>query len=603
MTIDTGQRIESDDLSIGDVFKDFYAVPDYQREYVWSDEEVEQLLVDINTEFSSNGSQPSEYFIGSIVVTPNDEGTYDLIDGQQRVTTLFILLCAIRDRLRELEGEEPDHLKKMIRDSDLDDRGRDVYRYRVDLQYEDATGILQKIGASEESESGQPATRSVENILDALKFCRSFLESEFGDSADQVRIFYSYLHRQVKLIRVITRSVAHALKVFETINDRGVGLDSMDLLKNLMFMSATRDQFDKLKEEWKKLIDLLHGKEKPLRFLRYFIFATYDVDRLREDQIYSWFVSNASLCGYDDDPVGFVQELHGAAAAYVRFVDGLDVTGKENRYLQNLRRLSGAARQHLILLLAGSHLDPDRFLILTREIENLFFAYIITREPTREFEGRFAQWALELRQIRDDANAFGEFIANRMAASRRALAQRFHLAFAEFAQGMTQQYRLRYVLGKLTQFADEQAWGAEQHADLSTYTQSKVEVEHILPQNPSTLVLNDFDKPDEYTDYVGRLGNLCLLEKTINASVGNGLFKEKQAAYRQSGFLLTKSLGERVQVGSNTAVDRVARRLPAFETWSSKDIAARQRFLAELASEVWDVPIPEGGVMETPAGP
>lgn len=593
MTDALGQRIDSHDLAIGDLFKDFYVVPDYQREYVWGDDEVEQLLVDINTEFSSDGKTPSEYFIGSIVVTNNDQGTFDLIDGQQRVTTIFILLCAIRDRLIELESAEPVHLQQMIRDSDIDSQGRDVFRYRVDLQYEDATDILQQIAASGGPDVAEPKTRSVENILDALRFCRTFLEAEFGESADEVRTFYGYIHKRVKLIRVKTKSVAHALKVFETINDRGVGLDSMDLLKNLMFMRASRDQFDKLKVEWKRLIDLLHGKEKPLRFLRYFIFATYNVDRLKEDQIYSWFVDNASVCGYDEDPVGFVQELHGAADAYVHFVDGLDLTGGTNRYLQNLKRLSGAARQHLILLLAGTHLSRDNFTRLTEEIENLFFAYIATREPTKEFERRFAQWAPELRETPNRPEAVEAFLEKRLVASRSALAHRFNLALKEFAQGMTQQYRLRYVLAKLTQRLDEEAWGAEQHADLSTYIQSKVEIEHILPQKPSEVVRSEFDKPERYDEYVVMLGNLCLLEKSINASVGNGRFVDKQSAYRQSGFLLTKSLGGPVKVGSNTAIDRVAKRLPRFESWSTSDIEKRQAMLTRLAHEVWDVPLPE----------
>ena len=101
------QSIQAHDLNIANVFQAFYTVPDYQREYVWQTEQVEQLLSDINAEVSgSNVTTAPEYFIGSIVVCPGDGGVLELIDGQQRMTTLFLVLCAIRDRICEL-GQTP----------------------------------------------------------------------------------------------------------------------------------------------------------------------------------------------------------------------------------------------------------------------------------------------------------------------------------------------------------------------------------------------------------------------------------------------------------------------------------------------------------------
>ena len=98
------QTIRSDDLTLEDVFKDFYVVPSFQREYVWEGEQVEQLLQDIYDEFSENG-QGSEYFIGSFVVCPGEDGVYELIDGQQRMTTAYLFLCAVRDHLAAIPAE------------------------------------------------------------------------------------------------------------------------------------------------------------------------------------------------------------------------------------------------------------------------------------------------------------------------------------------------------------------------------------------------------------------------------------------------------------------------------------------------------------------
>jgi uncharacterized protein with ParB-like and HNH nuclease domain len=99
--------------------------------------------------------------------------------------------------------------------------------------------------------------------------------------------------------------MAQAMTVFATINNRGVGLDAMDLLKNLMFMQVKDKEFNRLKNKWKKMIDILfEADERPLRFLRYFILARYDAgERLREDGIYEWFSENKDKCGYSKKPI------------------------------------------------------------------------------------------------------------------------------------------------------------------------------------------------------------------------------------------------------------------------------------------------------------
>ena len=90
----TEQTIQSQDIKVADVFQAFYTVPDYQREYVWKTEQVEQLLSDINAELAGNdATKAPEYFIGSIVVCPGSHGVLELIDGQQRMTTLFQCFC------------------------------------------------------------------------------------------------------------------------------------------------------------------------------------------------------------------------------------------------------------------------------------------------------------------------------------------------------------------------------------------------------------------------------------------------------------------------------------------------------------------------------
>lgn len=597
MTSKILQSVQSEDLVLGEVFNSFYVVPSYQREYVWGQVEVEQLLQDIYGEFASDPADSnSEYFIGSIIVFSRPSGVFELIDGQQRMTTALLILCAIRDHIENLTGRQGiAALPAQIAAPDIDASGRDVHRYRVELHYDDSRGVLEAIASGTFKETDLPApTRSVKNIITSYQTIREFLKTEFGTDDTSVKRYYAYLMKNVKLVRIRTVSVAHALKVFETVNDRGVGLDSMDLLKNLMFMHTQSKDFDNLTEKWKFVIDtLFHAGEKPLRFLRYFVLAHYEVDRIREDEIYDWFVENEAVCGYRANSVGFVAELVAAARAYSRFIHGLDPTGKPNRYLKNIQFMASNARQHFIILLAARHLAPALFTELCRHIENLMFAYLITRESMRDFEGRFSMWARELRQIRNHEDLLASIDAHVIPA-KRELSDRFELAFRELGETAIQKYRMRYILGKLSQFVNENAYGHSRgDADLANFINKRVDIEHILPKSPHRAHDHPFDRPDQIELYVQRLGNLALLEKSINASIQNEPYSVKRKAYRQSQFLLTKALGERISVGMITAIDRAAEDLEYFDVWDSHAIDRRQEMLLRLARRVWEIPTAE----------
>jgi len=283
MSQNNNLKIESQDVTIENLYKDFYAVPDFQREYVWEREQVEKMLQDVNDEFFDEHGQPSqgpEYFLGSIVVCKADDGTFSLIDGQQRMTTIYLVLCAIRELLKEL-GETPNQtLINQIHAAFTNDKGNEEFRQRLVLQYEDSKGILKRIVEdAKNADIGITKTTSVVRILSAFRDIVEFLRVNFDGSSQKLRQFYATFTKHVKLIRIVTPSLANALKVFETINDRGVGLNAMDLLKNLLFMKTSRNDYPALKQKWKTLIDSLdQSGEKPLRFLRYYIMAHYTLD-------------------------------------------------------------------------------------------------------------------------------------------------------------------------------------------------------------------------------------------------------------------------------------------------------------------------------------
>ncbi len=586
----TIQRIQSEDCSVAGLFQSFYAVPDYQREYVWDTDQVEQLLKDVREEMGDGAAQDApEYFIGSIVVCPGHDGILDLIDGQQRMTTLYITLCALRDRLAELGAPPSSVLNAQIADAAVDVSGEERRRYRLDLQYEDSGDALTRLADGKTIDA--PSTHSMRNMQNAHHVVTRFLVSEFGPDVAAVRKFYGYLTNKVKLIRIQTEDVAKALKIFETINDRGVGLNSMDLLKNLLFMKTPKGQFDRLKDTWKELQDTIFRMgEKPLRFLRYFIFSRYDVELLREDEIYGWFSKNDGLVGYSRDPIGFAKELVSAARAYERFREGKNEKGERNRFLDNIRLLGGqAARQHLILLLAGRHLGSALFDRLAAEVENLFFCYVITREPTRDFERNFAKWATELRTIKTEEE-LAAFIMARFDKTKADLSNRFDDAMGRLALRSLQMYRFQYVLAKLTQQVDLLAYGETEGTRwLGNYVSGGYEIEHVFPQTPSAEAAAEFG-PVSDPEVVQRLGNLVLVEKSINTSLGNRPYREKRPVYQQSKLLLTRALSERPKVGANTRIDRAVASIEPYASWNEASLHERQRSLVTLSRAVWGLP-------------
>lgn len=601
---ETSVKIESHDLSIESLYKDFYTVPDFQREYVWQREQVEKLLQDIYDEFYDEERQlikGPEYFLGSIVVCEGDDDTFQLIDGQQRMTTIYLVFCSIRDLLIEMNEAPNKPLEAQIAFVAIDDDGEEIFRDRLVLQYEDSKGILEQIVKNPgQLDNISDKTTSVERIRSAYQDIKGFLRvtldcntSRPKRSAKRLKRFYATFTKRVKLIRIKTPSLTNALKVFETVNDRGVGLNAMDLLKNLLFMKTPSSDYPKLKERWKKLIDTLDScGEKPLRFLRYYIMSHFELDSkrpLREDDIYDWFVKNTAITGLADNPLAFLKVLIECAEAWSNFSAAKDVQGTVNPYLKNLGMLSGVARQHYILLLAGRHLSPNLFSKLCRNIENFFFCYTIAREPTKVFERNFAQWSKDLRQSQSEEDLDG-FLEQRFVTDMTRLSPTFDFAFEELKQSRIQIYRMRYILAKLTQYVERQAWNNPAHKSLEQYIASAVDIEHILPQNPTVLVRDAFDKKGQYDEYVEKLGNLTLLEKTINISVSNEAYDKKLPGYRQSAFLLTKSLAEKPQVGVNTRLNRAVKNLQAFAEWDSKSIESRQKMLAALAKSVWSIP-------------
>ena len=601
-------RIENHKYSIEEAFREcFYIVPDYQREYVWTDKEVHQLLEDIGEQIDVGTTR--EYFIGTVLVSPTDQKNhYEVIDGQQRLTTFFLLLCALRHLLQQ--EPEAQHLNRLISDSYTGSTGI-VTRLKLDPRYESAAEVMAKVVEingdpmavrAGVQASGIASFGSLENLINAYSTLYRYLKDNYDDAA-KLKKYWFYLATNVVFIQIST-DVSSALKIFETINERGVGLNPMDLLKNLLFTQVKQAQFTQLKDEWKKITKPLEKqKEKPLRFLRYFLMANYVIKNergdavVREDEIYDWFIAkdNAALCDYAGKPFEFVRKVIRNVEHYLAFANGLGNDGKPSLAMDSLKRLAGGAFSlHFVLLLAAANFPKPLFDHFVAQLESFLFYYIFTKTPTKDLERSFSQWADELRAIAETTDPVKQkvqlnlFVADRFEKNMGGKSQELADALKRFTLYSMQQYRTRYLLARLTQHVEMAFSGLKVPGSLEPFT--NLEIEHILPNKPEDDLRNKWANENQgmvYDDYKNRLGNLTLLEKPINIVAGNDSYTAKQVEYSKSGNYLTRSLVALTDVGQNTSISRINAKLAAFPAWNAVTIEKRHAMLIALAQDVW----------------
>jgi hypothetical protein len=602
-------RIENHKYSIEEAFREcFYIVPDYQREYVWTDKEVHQLLEDINEQIDAGSAR--EYFIGTVLVSPTDQKNhYEVIDGQQRLTTFFLLLCALKN---VFQGEpQRQTVSGLISTSYTDSDGETRTSLKLEPRYESAGEVMAKLVELDTDPqavragiqaAGIASFGSLENLVNAYGTLHRYLKDNYDD-ASKLKKYWGYLANNVVFIQIST-DVSSALKIFETINERGVGLNPMDLLKNLLFTQVKQTQFTQLKDEWKKITKPLEKeKEKPLRFLRYFLMANYIIKNergdavVREDEIYDWFVDkdNAALCDYANKPFEFVRKVIRSVEHYLAFGNGLGNDGKPSLAMDSLKRLAGGAFSlHYVLLLAAAALPKPLFDHFVAQLESFLFYYIFTKTPTKDLERNFSVWADELRAIAAVTDpvkqrvALNVFVADRFESNMAAKSPELSDALKRFSLYTMQQYRTRYLLARLTQHVDMAFSGVKSPGSLEPYT--NLEIEHILPDTPTAALRGKWatENPGAaYDDYKNRLGNLTLLEKPINIVAGNDFYATKQTEYRKSSNYLTRSLVELTSVGQNTSISRINEKLEAFPSWDAASIEKRHGMLMALARDVW----------------
>ncbi len=541
-----------------------YKVPMFQRDYSWEQEHWDDLWQDIVALTSPGGEQG--HYMGYLVLQSSDEKHYDIIDGQQRMTTLSLIILAVLKNLRRLVdmGIEPDDNKRreekfretyigfldpvtLITRSKLTlNRNNDQYyqSYLVPLE----TLPKRNLKASEHllRKAFEWFDRRIRERFDSSKSGKE--HAQFVD-AMSVRLFFTVISVTDEL---------NAFKVFETLNSRGVRLSSTDLLKNHLFSIVHRNggnstEFSTLEDWWEQIVGKL-GSESVPDFLRIHWNSRNPITRQTE-----LFKAIREHVLNKEHVFALVRSLDKDADLYAALGDPNDSiwNSEQSKYIGEMARFN-VRQQYSLLLAARRILDDKGFVRVLRACSIIAFRYNIIGNLAPNEQERLYN-SISLRMTKGDLESPSDII--------RALEpvypndSQFSASFAD-KQFKTTSSRNKQIVKYILSEIEQQITG-------NSYDMSddKYSIEHILPEHSDEEWASFSDEQIE--QFIYRIGNLTILDTSVNRRLRNQ-FSEKRVVYKDSSFSITREIATQ-------------------HDWSPEKIKARQLRLAKIATSIWKI--------------
>ena len=537
-----------------------FVIPVFQREYRWREENCTQLWKDI----VQVGSDPAraEHFVGSVVyiATPDNAAGFTrwlLIDGQQRITTLTLLLTALRDHIRETgwTGPEDGPTWKKIDAYFLRNTEEEGAReLKLHLRRHDDATLSALVTGTD-----LPDTPSA-NVLENYELFRELL----WDADPEV--VYNGINRLVLVDVTLERGKDDPQLIFESLNSTGVDLSTSDLIRNFILMSLDeKDQTRLHTQYWGRIDDLFRDNDRVFAsFIRDYLALRAKPAKLpRADRVYTAFRKEFMGVGTDLDRLeNLLEDLLRRARQYAAFTIGSG-TDDRSRAFAHLRHLGDVPAILIMRLLEAQEtrnsLSETELLEAVRLIESYMLRRAVIGAQSKGYGLEFAKVAYRI----DDAKP--------LASLRAALAgMPAAYAFpedAEFERALTEenlyQKRVRFHVLDALENRDR-----NEKVDTAGFS-----IEHVMPQNRNLhedwrRMLGENWQEVQKT-WLHRLGNLTLTG--YNASYSDRPLDKKQTienGFRQSPIRLSEDL-------------RYA------TVWTATEMEARGKKLAARALKIW----------------
>jgi hypothetical protein len=525
-----------------------YEIPAYQRPYSWEKGNVEQLLDDVWEAFAANDE---EYFIGSLITIEREKGRlYDVVDGQQRLTTLNLIFSRLRDGVDEpakselgrrvlprnaLTGEE--ETPRLT----LRQRDQNFFRRHV-LAGEAVPEAVRKEVAKEQD---APKQRIIEN-LEAID---SFIAQH---DQKTMKLFANYLLSRVYVVFVTTASWQSAYRLFNVLNARGMALSNADLIKNMLFarLGGNAARSSDLDEAWLELEEQI-GIERLDQFMahhRSSIVATKARKALHEE--FEPLIETAAT------PFTFLDEVNTSARNYLRVLRNEFEAPAARRAVRSLKRV--AFEEWIPPLLAFlnrpvADMPEGEFIDLLERItyQNWIRRLAFTARLTAYFQ---LITAIRAGKNADDIRAI--FRANANDDEFRSLLDG-EVYGRPFAQA---------VLLRLEE--------ADQDESVTKDFGGKITIEHVLPQALKDAYWRERFTDDDHRLWLHRLGNLALLAGIKNYKAQYFPFDRKKKIYAER---------------NNRVSFDTTKLILSADHWTKDLLTARQADLVGRAQRIWSV--------------
>lgn len=538
-----------------------YYIPNYQREYSWEGNELEDFWDDLNSTKENGGEL--DHFFGQIVVHSDDSAKRKyIIDGQQRTITSTIFMRTLQffytSIYKATDSERADykradiasiHIGRYLSPSKdqlhlhLGELDNDYFREAIQLGSPENTTKVKKKSHERLRKAYEYFYKKIQEMLDEL--------SDIDDKLDLLDEYYEAFTNRFSVLYMEATKLDEAFVIFETLNARGKELETADLLKNFIF-SQSKD-IALAQKQWNTMISTL-DRADPTKYIRHYWNTTQNFTR--EKDLYRHISKTISSPRASKE---LLKNLAAYAQCYHDITTPNENVGFSDTELVNslkaLKVLKASSFYPVVLAMIQ---DPQAFKEanirqVVQTIETYVFRnFTICGKAANKSEVFFASIA---RAIYDGSLDTTDSIINQIKAEM-VTDKEFFESFAIWTGSKSTKEAIRYILRKVHNHLDN---SHEINID-----NTEVHIEHIMPEDNTHWQV----PMDTHDAYLWRLGNLALLSGPINISISNKPFEIKKAEYAKSKIEPNKELV------ANT-------------TWTSTGIEARQNQFAGYALKIW----------------